>query len=699
MLPAASSAERAVAAMPSGTFFVDGTVLTVAAAPDRVYVGGDFSLIGAPTGSWVAISPEGTPVAGRPSVAGAVTASVQDGRGGWFIAGAIDAVGSTERSARVVHLRANGELDRGWRVAVGGGRVDALALRGTTLFLGGTFKSVAGKARRALAAVGARRGQLLPWRLRGEPRLVEKGKPAGAGSIATLAFAGDGRTLYLSGFFGQIGGRRRAGLAAVRLGTGLATPWNPAPNGSVEVIRPRGSVVFVGGDFTQIGGARRNAVAALDATTGRSRSFDAHAAQYASVSDLVVGRAALYIAGDFNSLGGRSRHLLGAVDLRTGSITPWEPSVTGDDVTAIALDAARNTVYFAGDLAEVGGQRRDGLAAVDARTGAVTGWDPRALGEIAILAIGAGGTVFAGGEIAFVGGARRHGLASISSGAALTDWDPNLEGIVRALALHPDKSRLYVGGAFAPGDARTQRNLAVVDTATGALHAFGGGTNSGVWTIAPSADGSTLYVGGAFVTVAGKRRTRLASLDSATGALLPWNSGANDLVRIVLPADDALYVGGDFASAGGLARPRLVKLDLDTGAALGWNPEPDDTVWALELRNETLYVGGEFAQIGGRTRNALAALDVESGDASSWDPNADATVRALRLSPDRTRLYAAGEFTKVGSARRGYAEFSLPQGSLTGWSPAAAFDGYALAFTPDGSLLVIGGEGGVDLFR
>jgi hypothetical protein len=90
---------------------------------------------------------------------------------------------------------------------------------------------------------------------------------------------------------------------------------------------------------------------------------------------------------------------------------------------------------------------------------------------------------------------------------------------------------------------------------------------------------------------------------------------------------------------------------------------------------------------------------VERGTASSWDPNADRTVRALRLSPDRGRLYVAGEFEKIGTARRGYAEFSLPQGSLTGWSPAAAFDGYAIAFTPDGSALVIGGEGGVDVFR
>jgi hypothetical protein len=449
----------------------------------------------------------------------------------------------------------------------------------------------------------------------------------------------------------------------------------------------------------RIGGAARNAVAALDAITGKARSFNAHAPKYSSISDLVAGPGAVYVAGDFSSLGERSRHLVAAVDPRTGAVTSWEPSVTGEDVGSLALDAPRNTLYLTGDLEQVGGQRRDTLAALDTRSAAVTAWDPRALGDISVLAARPGGIVFAGGSIAFVGGARRHGLASIAPTGGLTDWDPNLVGIVRALALDSSKSRLYVGGAFAPGDAPAQRNLAVVDTSTGALHAFGGGTNSGVWTIASSADGSTLYIGGAFVTVAGKRRTRLAALDPSTGALLAWNSGTNDLVRVVLPADDALYVGGDFASAGGLSRPRLAKLDLETGAALGWSPEPNDSVWALELRNETLYVGGEFDQIGGRARNRLAALDVESASASSWDPNADRTVRALRLSTDRARLYAAGEFEKIGTAHRGYAEFSAPQGSLTGWSPPDAFDGYAIAFTPDGSVLVIGGEGGVDIFR
>ncbi len=691
LLAGASAASRSVSSSPM-TVLTNGTVLAVAAAGDRIYAGGDFSLIGAYTGSWVAVSAGGEPLAGRPRVDAEVVAAAADGRGGWFLAGNIAAVGSTVRSAKVVHLEASGALDGSWRVVVGGGSVSTLARHGDMLFLGGTFKAIAGKRRVALAAVSTRSGRLLAWHVRGDVRSVEK-KRTVPGSVTRLAIGGS--TLYVAGYFDLLGGVRRSGLGAVGIGSGRVTRWNPAPNSDVAVIRPSGHTIYLGGDFGRIGGARRNAVAAVDVSTGRSLRFNAEAPEGATIADIAVGHGVVYLAGDFGSFGGRSRHLLASVDARTGALTSWEPNVDGEEVNRIALDESHNTLYVAGALDTVGGQRRDVLAALDTRTGSESAWDPRALGDVRVL-VSTGGTVFVGGAIGFVGGSRRPGLAAINPDGTVGDWAPNLQGIVRALAVDPAGGRLYVGGAFAPGDVPAQRNLAVVDVATGALHAFGGGTNSGVWTIAPSPDGARLYIGGAFVTVAGTRRTRLAALDPASGALLPWNSGANDLVRALALADDGLYVGGDFASAGGLARPRLVKLDLATGEALGWSPKPDDNVWALALRDQTLYAGGDFRQIGGRTRNSLGAVDAESGDATSWDPNADDTVRSLRLTRDHERLYAAGRFEHIGGLQRGYAEFAMPQGSLTSWNPSA-FDGYAIAFT-SGDALVIGGRGGIDIF-
>jgi hypothetical protein len=696
-VPLAACAVVAFAAAPSATLFTDGTVFAVTAARDKTYVGGNFTLIGPPTGSWVGVDAAGAPVPGRPRLDGTVVDAVRDGRGGWFVAGNVRGVGSVVRPARVVHLRASGALDPSWRVSVRGS-VYALARRGGTLFLGGAFTGVGGKPRAAVAAVSAARGRVLPWRLRGAA-LLRPGKRSTPGAILTMTLSRAGGTLYVAGDFDRIGGRKRNGVAGVGVGNGRVTGWNPAPSGgavSTIALAARGGTVYLGGDFARIGGRARAALAAVDGSRGKGLAFDVHAPRYASVYAIAATASALYVAGDFSSLGGKSRHLVAAVDPRSGAVMDWDPSLTGDEVDAVAVGQG-GAVYVAGDFSEVGGQRRDRLAALDPRTGAVIGWDPPALGDIAVLAT-AGEAVFVGGDIGSVGAVRRPGLAALGPDDSIADWTPPVTGFVRALALSPDGSRLYVGGAFAPGDAPAQRNLAVVDVASGALHAFGGGTSSGVWAIAPTADGARVYIGGAFVTVAGKRRTRLAALDPVTGEVQAWNSGANDLVRALLVTDDALYAGGDFASAGGLPRARLAKLDVATGAALGWNAEPDDNVWTLAIHGDTLYVGGEFGQIGGRPRNSLAALDVESGDASSWDPSADDTVRALRVSRDGSRLYAGGAFEQIGRAHRGYAEFSTANGSLTSWNPAG-FDGYTIDIAADGSPLVIGGEGGVDVFR
>jgi hypothetical protein len=194
----------------------------------------------------------------------------------------------------------------------------------------------------------------------------------------------------------------------------------------VNTIEPAtaGRGVFLGGDFTRIGGAARNAIAAVNVGNGRSLAFNAHASQYAGISDLAVTSSVVYVAGSFTTLGGKSRHLLAGLNPRTGAVTGWEPNVSGDDVTALAVDPRQNAVYIAGNLNEVGGQQRDTLAAVDAHTGGVTPWDPRALGRISILVRTAGGLVFAGGDIAFVGGSRRHGLASFGRDGSLSDWNP-----------------------------------------------------------------------------------------------------------------------------------------------------------------------------------------------------------------------------------------------------------------------------------
>jgi hypothetical protein len=712
----ASRATQLLANTPFARLATDRTVLATAAAGGRTYVGGDFSLIGPATGSWVPVAPSGDAAADRPLVDGYVSDAASDGRGGWFLAGEFRAVGGISTNTRVVHLRSDGVLDQGWHVTVNGD-VEALARSGARLFIAGRFTRVGGQSRASLAAVSIERARVLPWRLHGAPQDLVKGRKPTVAEVDTLAAATDGHALYVGGSFDRIGGVRRSRTAAVDTRAARILRWNPAPDGAAYTIEsaPDGRVVFLGGSFAHLGGKRRIGIAAVDAKTGAALRFDARLSGVSSsyldtsVNDLLATRTTLFIAGGFTRVGRTSRHVLAAVSAQTGAVNDWDPAVTGDYVSALALDASSGTLYFGGALSKVGGQRRDGLAAVDTRTGAVRPWDPREFGDIDALVPGAGGVVFAGGDIGSVGAARRAGLAAIDEGGEVSAWQPSATGSVSALAPSPDGSRVYVGGRFTLKGAAAQKNFAVVDVASGTLHPFGGGTNSDVRAIAPSADGSTVYIGGKFGAVAGKRRPYLAALDARTGELTSWNPGTNGLVRAVLFAPGALYVGGLFTSASGLPRAGLGKLNLDSGAAFAWDPDPDDhDVFALERRDDTVYVGGTFDSIGGKPRKKLAALDTDSGAATTWDPNPDHLVRALKLSSDG-HLYAGGGFLKIGRAQHGCAEFAS-DGTLSGWSPPNGFDAYTITLAPGGAIvfggtpddLVEGGfdlEGGVDLFR
>jgi hypothetical protein len=134
-LPAASHARSVRAVEAAQVWVTDGDVVTVAATPSAVYLGGDFTLIGRPTGAWVRVGADGAVGAIPHAVEGTVGRATSDGAGGWFVGGGVERVGGIERHG-LQHLRANGRLDAGWSVKITGGNIVSLARRGTTLYLG-----------------------------------------------------------------------------------------------------------------------------------------------------------------------------------------------------------------------------------------------------------------------------------------------------------------------------------------------------------------------------------------------------------------------------------------------------------------------------------------------------------------------------------------------------------------------------------
>ena len=146
---------------------------------------------------------------------GGVDAIVADGAGGWFIGGSFTRVGGTQ-CARLAHINASFRLDRRF-CGKPDGDVQALAVRGTNLYLGGLFGRLAGANRPSFGALDMRSGAAVAW----QP-LRDQAPEVGRIGLATL-----GRSVYLLGPFWGVGGANRQQLAAVDAVSGAVQPWAP----------------------------------------------------------------------------------------------------------------------------------------------------------------------------------------------------------------------------------------------------------------------------------------------------------------------------------------------------------------------------------------------------------------------------------------------------------------------------------------
>jgi hypothetical protein len=176
--------------------------------------------------------------------------------------------------------------------------IHALALSGSIVYAGGAFSSIGGKARTNIVALDAATGNATDWAPETDTGLYSD----------VFALALSGSLVYAGGDFSSIGGKARNGLAAIDAATGVATDWNPNPDGGeglVTALEVSGTTVFAGGGFTTMGGQTRNFLATVDAVTGLPTAWNPNAGSYARA--LVLSDTSVYVGGKFTTIGGSSR--------------------------------------------------------------------------------------------------------------------------------------------------------------------------------------------------------------------------------------------------------------------------------------------------------------------------------------------------------------------------------------------------------
>lgn len=214
----------------------------------------------------------------------------------------------------------------------------------------------------------------------------------------------------------------------------------------------------------------------------------------------------------------------------------------GPQIGVLALAATASKVFVGGYLTQVGRERRNALAALDARTGRLLPWRHPPIGNfrgsspvVAKLAVGAGRLYLGGGFIRLGGARRLGGVAAVTiRDGKTTSFAPYAHNLSSLLVAGP---LVLIGGPEGGG---------VFDGATGKLVSRRAPLDR---ASAIAVRGTTAYIGGDFRTTIGG--DNLLAVDLGTGKMRRWFPRLANEVSVggLAPSGEKLFVGGSFCSS------------------------------------------------------------------------------------------------------------------------------------------------------
>ena len=589
----------------------------------KVYVGGWFTRIGGQSRNYIAaLDASGTGAAdakwnpnpgNSPDSYTSINTLVSTGARVW-VGGHFNRIGGIALNslARIDSVR-TGAADVSWDPNLNpSASVSALAISGTTLYVGGSFYSIGGQNRKNLAVIDTNTALAnSDW------------NPDPDAKVNALAL--QDKVLYVGGGFSRIGGFYADCIAALNTSNGKLTGWYANANGPVLTLSLIKDRLYAGGSFSKIGGQWLPYVAALSTSTGLAdANWKPNPTNSVNVLQYAGGK--VYAGGEFNSFGGVTRNGLAAVTTATGITTDWNPNLDG---IVYALAVNHGTLYVGGNFNLMDGQAYHHLVAFSTATGKLDfNWNPAPKDAVKTLAVkGDGSTVYVGGNFKggnSIGGLGRNYLAALNPAGtrgSATAWDPYPNKPVTALAVNGDT--VYAAGDFTDiGYQSSITRLVALSASTGLVDAqWNPSPNDGVYSLALSADGDTLYAGGGFTRIGGQSpRNHIAAIStSGTGLASDFNPNADDSnvsssVSRLLVNGSTVYAAGVFTSIGGQPRKNIASLD-ETGAATAWNPGltgRDVSAVAVSEDGNTVYLGVDAAEDG---RSGLALFKATASNA------------------------------------------------------------------------------------
>jgi uncharacterized delta-60 repeat protein len=337
------------------------------------------------------------------------------------------------------------------------------------------------------------------------------------------------------------------------------------------------------------------------------------------------------------------------------------------------------------------------------------------------------------GAFTKIGSVTRNRIAMLTStGALVTAFDPNANGVILAAAFQPD-DKILIGGQFttlAPGTttAVTLNRIARLNADGTVDTAFNPNTNADVTTIVIQ-PGSTatdfkIVIGGSFTTLqpngaaTATTRNAMARLNADGTLDTEFDPKPNGAVVVIKRDSNGLFlVGGQFTSfqpngaTETTTRNNIARVNTNGTLDTGFNPNANGPVLDIDFQSDNkLIVGGVFSSMGDVVRSRIARLNTDGTLDTSFNPNAggavgsvvvltragfvDDIIAAGGFSSFRIGgvVLAGGAFQKIGNATIPYLALLSTDGTpISGAAPLVNNTVRALALDESGRV-VVGGD-------
>ncbi|MFD1715609.1 DNRLRE domain-containing protein [Amnibacterium flavum] len=345
-----------------------------------------------------------------------------------------------------------------------------------------------------------------------------------------------------------------------------------------------------------------------------------------------------------DSQGGAARPqaALAIFDAATGAPTNCQFTVAmpsaSPSVRSIAVSPDGNSVYIAGNFTSVNGVSMQRVAKIDPIACTLdTNFKVASPSAIVWGVTATNSAVYLAGQFTSLGSTTRNRFAAVNPATGATlDWNPNANGIGRAVQVSPDGTRVAIGGEFtALAGADNAYSFAIVDAVSGApvrtwpksfiisdaqagqISELGIPVTS--WTHVFASNSTTLFVGnegtGGHV-FDGRFAIDWNSYDQV------WRDGCFGATQALAVYNNALYAGHhthdctDLGTYQDGSRHYFTAQSTTTGEQFGWFPQANDgwgegigpralTVATASNGAKYLWAAGEFTRINGVLQNGL----------------------------------------------------------------------------------------------